>query len=777
MGARKLLFISFILFVSMLTAQVKNVDSLYVKYFENQREVPYVHLNKTSFFKGEEVWFKAYVLNLNTQKLHQNTSNLYCTLYDENGVYKDQKLLYVKDGVASGNFKIDSTYTSEKYYIKASTNFMRNFEEDESFLQELTIVDNKKQEKKKTVLKDEYDLQVLPEGGHLLANSYNTLGVILNSKSGRVPSVTKAELVSGDKSLLEFKFNRFGQAKIGMQIEVGKEYEIKTTLDNGQELRQKLPSKELKGVTLAFEDISSNMSKFIINTNPETIDDLAGDKYYILIHNTNSYLKRYIKFKPNTYTYSLFINKKLFKPGTNIVTLFSSANKPVAERVFFSHSKSLFSKLSMEATEITNDSLTISFSKKDTDVDDIFLSASFLPKETKSYNPDENIYTNFFIKPYIKGELKDVKDLFENPNRKKLRELDVLLLTQGWSKYNWNTIFYNTPKQQFKFEKGITIKGTINDVSAITDSTKIHLLTNSNELFIAQKLNKNKVEFKNLYVKDTATVNFSFSNKEILKKPYLYVQTFPGRKIGNIDVSITDDQGIYFEDEVQDLKSFVYEKQEVLNEVEVKGKLKIENTPVMFGMDKRAYKIDETYAPNQRILEFIRYNRFRVDENELNVEIKVSKPGLKLNPARVYVNGIEITFNRSDMLALRQMRLDEVDEVFTSYAGRGEIHIYTKPRVVERNVDEPFFTYKMPFGFSVEKEYYQPKYLSTGSKAFKDYGVVYWKPNIKVGKESYQFKIPKLDQNDITLFLEGISKDGKLISVKKTFTDLKKINN
>ena len=156
MGTRKLLFILSILFVSMLTAQVKNVDSLYVKYFENQREVPYVHLNKTSFFKGEEVWFKAYVLNLNTQKLHQNTSNLYCTLYDENGVYKDQKLLYVKDGVASGNFKIDSTYTSEKYYIKASTNFMRNFEEDESFLQELTIVDNKKQEKKKTVLKWKY---------------------------------------------------------------------------------------------------------------------------------------------------------------------------------------------------------------------------------------------------------------------------------------------------------------------------------------------------------------------------------------------------------------------------------------------------------------------------------------------------------------------------------------------------------------------------------------------------------------------------------------------
>ncbi len=773
---KKVLLLIWVLNFFNLVAQEKSLYDRYTTYFENQREVPYLHLNKTSFFIGEEIWFKAYVLNLNTKKLHENTSNLYCTIYDDKGVYKDQKLIYVKDGVARGSFQIDSTFTKETYYIKASTNFMRNFEEDESFIQKITIVNHKKQQKIRE--ESSFDLQILPEGGHLLANSYNTLGVILNSKDGQIPIVKKAELidVNTEESLLEFQFNSFGQAKIGAKIASGKVYEVKVTLENGKKLRKKLPLKSLKGVTLSFEDISSNMAKFTVTTNEETLEDLIGRKYAVLIHNTNSYLKRHIEFKANRLSYSLLINKKLFKPGTNIVTLFTDEDKPVAERVFFSYSPSLFNKLAVETSKISEDSLTLSLSNKEKSEAPIYLSASFLPKETKSYAPKHTIYTNFFIKPYIKGELKNVNDLFKNTNRKKLRALDILLLTQGWSKYNWNSIFYNAPKNQFKFEKGITIKGTLNDNKTLQEVKEIHLITNGNKLFISKEVAGNKVTFKNIYVRDSSVVNFSFLDKENFKKPNLYVQVSPHKRENNITIyEEVSNISNFFDNDFSDVNSLINKKGEVLNEVEVKGRLKIKNNPVMFGGDRRAFKIDNKHSKNQRILEFIRYKRFLVQEDESVVTINVRKAGRDFLPSRVFINNVEITFNRNDMLALRQMRLDEIDEIFTSNTGRGEIHIFTKPDI--RSIETPFFSYKMPFGFSVEKEYYQPKYLSTTNKVFRDYGVVYWEPEITIDKDTYQFTIPKLGQNEITLFLEGISKDGRLISVQKTFTDLKKINN
>ena len=141
--------IHLLIFLSMLTAscfgqEKESLDSLYINYFKLTREIPYLHLNKSTFIEGEEIWFQAYVLNQKTKKLDKSTRNLYCTIYDEKGNFKQSKLLFVKNGIADGSIKIDSTFTKNTYYIKASTNWMRNFEEDESFIQKIQILGSKK---------------------------------------------------------------------------------------------------------------------------------------------------------------------------------------------------------------------------------------------------------------------------------------------------------------------------------------------------------------------------------------------------------------------------------------------------------------------------------------------------------------------------------------------------------------------------------------------------------------------------------------------------------
>ena len=59
----------------------QDIDNFYSNYFQNTREIPYLHLNKTSFLKGEEVWFQSYVIEQNSNKLHPTTSNLLIELY------------------------------------------------------------------------------------------------------------------------------------------------------------------------------------------------------------------------------------------------------------------------------------------------------------------------------------------------------------------------------------------------------------------------------------------------------------------------------------------------------------------------------------------------------------------------------------------------------------------------------------------------------------------------------------------------------------------------
>jgi len=814
----KLLLFFSIFYLTVSFSQEKSIDSLYVKYFNNEREIPYLHLNKTSFFEGEEVWFKAYVLNMNTQKLHQKTKNLYCTIYNEKGEIKDNKLLHVADGMAHGSFKIDSTFTGENYFLRASTNYMRNFEEDESFVQKIQIINNKKETNSTQVEKNNYDLQVLPEGGHLLANSLNSLGIIIKDKNGNVPEIKKGEIIDSKGRLVEeFTFNQFGLAKAELVIEQGKEYEAKVILENQEEITTLLPKKELKGVTLSFEDISSNMTRFTVNTNAETINDLVGKKYHLLIHNTNSYLKREVVFTSDATSYFLYINKKLFSKGTNIVTLFTDEHKPIAERVFFNYKKSLFDTVDLNVTEVSADAVTVNVKSKE-DVGSYFLSASVLPEETKANNSEHNIYSKFLLAPYINGNVKNSEYFFKDVDRKKLQELDLVLLTQGWSKYNWYNIFNTPPADLHEFEAGITVKGTLNMDHLGVNVSDVFLTTDSGDVYTSSVEN-NQFEFKNLFVKDASKIRVSYNNNGVLKQPKGYLRFVPAinnsKKLQVNNIRPTGTTNI--EDNVT-IPNMVG-KDELLDEVMVKGKRKFKNNPILFGL-KDAYKMDDYKSWGGRLLfELIKTKGYNLSENyygeikfisrrnsqfmlnitpdpillqvptgneifggnggsnmppivwNQQVGVGVMTRGIAPASARIFLNGSEVTLDFSTLSLLRSSLLQEYDEIFISNSPISqEIHLFTKKDkfIGKKN----YLEYKLPLAFSVEKEYYQPKYVATESKAFREYGALHWEPNITLGKgeREHTLTFPRLHQESIRVSIQGITENGALITTEKILT-------
>ena len=115
---KKLLFLLLIASNRLLFSQ-NDIDKSYIDYFSNTREVPYLHLNKTSFLQGEEIWFKAYVQEQNSNKLHSTTTNLYVSIFNDKASLIKQKLIQITDGVGRGNFLLDSTYTDSNYFLKS----------------------------------------------------------------------------------------------------------------------------------------------------------------------------------------------------------------------------------------------------------------------------------------------------------------------------------------------------------------------------------------------------------------------------------------------------------------------------------------------------------------------------------------------------------------------------------------------------------------------------------------------------------------------------------
>ena len=98
------------------------------------REKVFLHLNKSVYFTNDNVWFTAYVSNDFDNSPSDYTTNLKVNLYNDKGVLIKSRNVFIHKGLGIGDFLIDDTF-SGKYYIQASTNFMKNFGFENTFIQ------------------------------------------------------------------------------------------------------------------------------------------------------------------------------------------------------------------------------------------------------------------------------------------------------------------------------------------------------------------------------------------------------------------------------------------------------------------------------------------------------------------------------------------------------------------------------------------------------------------------------------------------------------------
>ena len=115
------------------------------------QEKVFLHFDNTSYFQGETIWFKAFVVNATTFMRSKSTV-LYVDLLSPTGVLLEQQKLKIVAGQADGCFQLleQSTaqarelrgilpYPSGYYEIRAYTQYMLNFNEDIVFSRVLPV--------------------------------------------------------------------------------------------------------------------------------------------------------------------------------------------------------------------------------------------------------------------------------------------------------------------------------------------------------------------------------------------------------------------------------------------------------------------------------------------------------------------------------------------------------------------------------------------------------------------------------------------------------------
>ena len=160
-----LILISAFIAVIPCTGQSASVDSL-MKYAGNihqfnsifPQEKVFIQFDNTSYYTGETIWFKAFVVNASTLGRAQSKV-LYVDLLSPTGVLLKQQKLKIVAGQADGSFPLldGSTaqarekrgvvnYPSGFYEIRAYTSYMLNFDNEILFSRVIAVYDLPKEE-------------------------------------------------------------------------------------------------------------------------------------------------------------------------------------------------------------------------------------------------------------------------------------------------------------------------------------------------------------------------------------------------------------------------------------------------------------------------------------------------------------------------------------------------------------------------------------------------------------------------------------------------------
>ncbi|SHG74233.1 hypothetical protein [Winogradskyella jejuensis] len=789
--------ISYFLFgvIINLNAQSSVIVEKYENYTEAPREIAYVHLNKSTYIEGEMMGFTAYVFDKYTKEPSKMTSNLYCTISNESGAIITKKLIRVTNGVASNVFDIDSTLSTGIFTFKAFTNWMRNFDENNHYEQTFKVIDADNLRSVLPVNPNDFkiDLQVVGEGGHILYDSQNTIGIIaknqfgygIASAYGNITNANTNEIIS------EFQLNTVGLAKLVFKPNFGQSYNVNLFL-NDRTISTKIENIKTNGLVMNLTSLKDKVS-IQVRTNKQSLSLLKNKTFKIGLNNGRNIIATPFSLSKNGAVILSFPKNELFSE-MNIFTIFTQNDEPILERLYFNNN---ILKQKLVGTTVTHlqDSLKITLNADNIDTSKWSnLSISVLPSSTKSYNHHNNLLSQLYIQPYVNGRLENASEYFESEDRATAFNLDLLMLTQGWSSYDWKEIFtFKDDKLIYPFEQGIDITANIynkksgtyilypfSDMNTqIFDVPEDEDFFNVSTIFPTDKdsLKIGYLGLKNKGLKEKPSLSLQFNPSKIPKfKPYIKVI----KEVFTINQLPSNYNEIFSE-------SWNNTKVTKLDEVVIKGKSR--RTQLEALKEKATYYEVDILSKIKRLQQtkldvYLSSLGWQAQIDYKNNAMIIRNPRIRIgdNIPLVYLNDAPLNFNSSSINLSPLVPLTTYDVEYIEYyiksglgtttrGSAGYIKIYTNPLIEKQKA----FTksYEFPLKFNAQKTFYTPKYQSYNSDFFREYGTIAWFPRVTIKNRRAHVKIPDYNTNNMTLFIEGIVNNNQYISERITIENKK----
>jgi hypothetical protein len=591
--------LSFILQLTCL-AQHEKETSLNIPDSSLLIEKVYLQTDRDYYTQGDNIWFKAYLVEDPDLFLSYNSMNLHVELISTESEIIDSRIIRIEGGMGKGDFSLSDSLIPGAYIIRAYTNYMRNMTDIQIFEKTLMIFRSSAVEKKITdsakTGNSRYDVKFFPEGGSLVSNITCSVAFKATDETGRGCNVSGDVFASTGGHITSFQTAHKGMGRFYYRPVDGLSYYAVIKTPDGKTIRKDLPQGSRKGFTLNVSDSQENGPLITIRTNQATLETLTDQVHFITVSSHKSVVST-LGFSINSISTSLRLPLDDLPDGIVQLTLINSDEMPLCERLIFHNrnkvklevrtDKSVYNKrsvvnvsLSLKGDSIGQDNAFISLSAAE---------AGFLNSDNKL---NSNISSWFLLESDIRGIVEDPAQYFDPGNPEMNRNLDLLLCIHGWRDFKWK---YEKPV--FYPEYGITISGKVRNPASENQISNVFinaiLRKEKSQLMMTSLADSSgKFSFEELDFTGSArlvatALSDKNSSNQLMIDTVIYSSLKTDPELSRISLLpgqdlIPEDKGSYAENEFilrRDLsKKFLLSDTILLGEVTVVGRTKRESS-------------------------------------------------------------------------------------------------------------------------------------------------------------------------------------------------------
>lgn len=527
------------------------------------QEKIHLHFDKSIYSTTEDIWFKAYIVNAEKLQLSAMSSVINVELIDEADSIKRSIKLPVAYGLATGDFELSDKLKSGNYRIRAYTNQMRNANTHYFFEKKLAIINaantdvvikssaiNKRKSlanAKNNETANEIDFQFFPEGGYMINGLTGKIAFKANDKNGLgldVKGVIKDDL---NAEVGHFATMHNGMGQFLFTPASGKKYTAVITLPNGKELATTLPIALERGIQMNLFATSKDSVGLSIQYGNLLGTDKNKEIYVVAQQQGKLYYAA--KTFTNDTSFVASISKNTFPTGIIQFTLFSSSGLPLSERIIFIQNNNPI-KLAVEtdkqvyaSREKVNISLSL-FNAEDKAINGNFSVAVVEDKRTANEDEENSILSNLLLTSDLKGYVEKPNYYFTSNTALKRVHLDLLMLTQGYRRFEWKKILDNQLSETVPpIENGLTISGYLKTSNKKPlKNTPVTLFAKGSPIVFLDTLtnNEGKFSFNNLNFQDSTSFIVQALDGKNLNKAKIEIEKELIPSITNNDIDYSE---------------------------------------------------------------------------------------------------------------------------------------------------------------------------------------------------------------------------------------------